>query len=156
MKMEGTPMQHQKNQYVHLGVMTLLSFVAMYWLMYAMVDSTADVYNNLNQVYMAGLMAAPMVLIELAVMRGMYHDKRLNIVLVIGATVAGVLCFTLIRLQTAITDSQFLRSMISHHSSAILMCQEAPLTDARIRDLCRSIISGQRAEIDAMKRLLAE
>jgi uncharacterized protein (DUF305 family) len=149
-------MQHQENHYVHLGAMTLLSFVAMYWLMYAMVDSSASVYNNLNQLYMAGLMAAPMVLIELAVMRGMYHDKRLNIVLMIGATVAGILCFTLLRQQTAITDRQFLRSMIPHHSGAILMCQEASITDARIRDLCGSIIAGQRAEIDTMKRLLAE
>ena len=46
-------------------------FVATYALMYAMVDRFANVYSNLNQVYMAGLMTAPMVLIELAVMRSM-------------------------------------------------------------------------------------
>ena len=38
-----------------------LSFVAMYALMYAMVDQWANVYNNVNQFYMAGLMAAPML-----------------------------------------------------------------------------------------------
>lgn len=46
--------------------MTLLSFAAMYVLMYAMVDRFGNVFNNVNQVYMAGLMAAAMVLIELA------------------------------------------------------------------------------------------
>jgi hypothetical protein len=47
--------------YCLLGI-TLLSFVALYILMYAMVDRFANVLNNRNQVYMAGLMAAPMVL----------------------------------------------------------------------------------------------
>ena len=37
------------------------SFVSMYALMYAMADRFANVYMNLNQVYMAGLMTAPMV-----------------------------------------------------------------------------------------------
>ncbi|MBD4094069.1 DUF305 domain-containing protein, partial [Xanthomonas citri pv. citri] len=49
-----------------------LSFVAMYALMYAMVDQWANVYNNVNQFYMAGLMAAPMLLIELWLMSSMY------------------------------------------------------------------------------------
>ena len=31
-------------------------------------------YNNINQVHMAGLMAAPMVVIELLVMRAMYQN----------------------------------------------------------------------------------
>jgi hypothetical protein len=40
-----------------------------------MVDRFANVYPNLNQFYMAGLMAAPMVLIELALMGHMYPNK---------------------------------------------------------------------------------
>jgi hypothetical protein len=56
---------HSRN-HVNLLIMTVLMFIAMYWLMYAMVDRLANVYPNLNQVYMAGLMTAPMVLIELA------------------------------------------------------------------------------------------
>lgn len=46
----------------------------MYLLMYAMVNTVDNVYVNVNQVYMASLMTAPMVIIELLVMRGMYHD----------------------------------------------------------------------------------
>jgi hypothetical protein len=37
--------------------------------MYAMVNTFDDVSNRVNQVYMAGLMTAPMVAIELVVMR---------------------------------------------------------------------------------------
>jgi hypothetical protein len=45
--------------YVRLAIMTALSFISMYVLMYAMVNRFANVYNNLNQFYMAGLMTAP-------------------------------------------------------------------------------------------------
>lgn len=142
--------------YRHLGIMTALSFIAMYVLMYAMVNAIDNVYMNFNQVYMAGLMAAPMVLIELVVMRGMYRDKRLN-GLIAGATVvAAVAFFLFIRNQTTIGDRQFLRSMIPHHASAILMCNEASISNADIKRLCQNILSGQQAEIDQMKAMLGE
>ncbi|HMB25049.1 MAG TPA: hypothetical protein VKP08_19540, partial [Anaerolineales bacterium] len=51
--------------YSHLLIMAVLSFIAMYILMYAMVNVIGNVYNNFNQFYMAGLMTAPMVIIEL-------------------------------------------------------------------------------------------
>ena len=143
-----------ESHYRHLAIMTGLSFVAMYVLMYAMVDRLANVYMNVNQVYMAGLMAAPMVLIELAVMRGMYRDKRLNAVAAGGALIAGVAFLFLIRQQAAVGDRQFLRSMIPHHAGAILMCSEAPVTDAEIRSLCQNILMSQQAEIDQMKAML--
>ena len=144
------------NHYPRLFAMTGLSFAAMYVLMYAMVDSPASIYNNLNQVYMAGLMASPMLLMELLLMGGMYHNRRLNALLMMGAVVAGCVFFLLIRQQTAISDRQFLRSMIPHHSGAILMCQESALTEPRIRELCRAIVTSQEEEISAMKALLGE
>jgi uncharacterized protein (DUF305 family) len=61
----------------------------------------------------------------------------------------------LIRQQSAIGDSQFLRSMIPHHAGAILMCRQAPIRDAEIKDLCRSIIASQQREIDQMKAALS-
>lgn len=138
--------------------MIVLSFISMYVLMYSMAKSFADVYNSLNQVYMAGLMTAPMVVIELWLMACMFKDKKLNaVVIVVGLGLgAGILFFTLIRQQTLISDRQFLRSMIPHHSGAILMCEEAPLQDQRIKDLCKEIISSQRREIDQVRALLEE
>jgi uncharacterized protein (DUF305 family) len=140
----------KENHYRHLGVMAALSFVAMYLLMYAMVNSADNVYMNMNQIYMAGLMTAPMVIIELFVMRAMYHDKRRNALLVAASVVAGILMFVFIRQQTAVTDRQFLRSMIPHHAGAILMCDRAPLEDPEILALCKGIMSSQQAEIDQM------
>lgn len=148
---------HASNtHYGRLGIMTALSFIAMYFLMYAMVNALDNVYMSFNQVYMAGLMAAPMVLIELTLMSSMYHNKRLNALIAGAAVVAAVAFFLFIRRQTAIGDRQFLRSMIPHHAGAILMCSEAPIRDADIRRLCQNILSSQQAEIDQMKAMLGE
>jgi uncharacterized protein (DUF305 family) len=144
------------NHYARLIAMTALSFVSMYVLMYAMVDSSTSVYNNLNQVYMAGLMTAPMVVIELALMGGMYHNKRLNALLAAAAVALGAVFFLFIRQQTAIADVQFLRSMIPHHSGAILMCEEASIRNPKIQELCKNIISSQQTEIDQMRNILRE
>lgn len=143
-----------KSHYGRLGIMTALSFVAMYFLMYAMVNALDNVYMNFNQVYMAGLMAAPMVLIELGLMGSMYHKKRLNALIAGAAVVAAVVFFLFIRRQTAIGDRQFLRSMIPHHAGAILMCQQASIGDADIKRLCQNVLSSQQAEIDQMKVML--
>ena len=142
--------------YIRLVAMIVLSFISMYVLMYSMANSFADVYNSLNQVYMAGLMTAPMVVVELWLMSRMYNDRKLNAVVFVVSVAAGILFFTSIRQQTLISDRQFLRSMIPHHSGAILMCEEAPLQDQRIKELCKEIISGQRREIDQMRALLEE
>ena len=144
------------NHYLRLAAMIVVSFISMYVMMYAMVNTPGDIYNSLNQVYMAGLMTAPMVVIELLLMVGMYKNKKLNTLLIAASCVAGMVCFLLIRQQTAISDGQFLRSMIPHHSGAGLMCEDAAIQDPRIKDLCKTIISGQRSEIEQMRRLLQE
>ena len=73
-----------------------------------------------------------------------------------ASSIAIVGCWLLIRQQAAISDTQFLRSMIPHHASAILMCQQAPIQDPAIKDLCKGIVTGQQAEIDLMKAKLIE
>lgn len=140
--------------YLKLALMTVLMFIVMYALMYAMVDRFANVYSNLNQLYMAGLMTAPMVLIEMALMRSMYAHRRLNTIIVACSVMLGIACWLGIREQAGIGNEQFLRSMIPHHAGAILMCNEASASSAEIRDLCSKIVSGQQQEITEMKALL--
>ena len=149
-------MNHNQNHYASLVAMTALSFASMYVLMYAMVDSLSDVYNNVNQFYMAGLMTAPMVVIELLLMRSMFRNWRTNAIIVAVAMTAGVACYALIRQQSGVSDDQFLRSMIPHHSGAILMCQEARIQNPEIQTLCKGIVSSQQAEIDQMREILRE
>ncbi len=146
--------KHGDGQYGRLLMMMAVSFLAMYALMYAMVDSWGNVYHNVNQFYMAGLMSAPMLLIELVLMSKMYPSRRWNLILGLGTAVFMALCWFGIREQAAVNDGQFVRSMIPHHAGAILMCEQNRLTDPDLQRLCQDIISSQRAEIAQMKAIL--
>ena len=144
----------EKRHYRALALMAAIHFVAMYVLMYAMVDSFEQVVPNNNNLYMAALMTSPMLLIEIVLMRSMYPNRRYNTIVIVVGLVLLVGAFAMIRKQTAIGDTQFLKSMIPHHSGAILMCRESAVTDPRVRDLCRSIIESQQREIEEMETLL--
>lgn len=144
----------QSNHYSRFLVMIALHFIAMYIFMYAMVNAFSNVFNSFNQVYMAALMTASMVLIELPLMASMYKSKTLNAIIIAVGLIVLVGSFVLIRKQGAISDRQFLRSMIPHHAGAILMCKEASIQDQGIKDLCKNIIASQQAEIDQMKARL--
>ncbi len=144
------------HHYRKLVTMALLSFIAMYILMYAMVNSLSNVFMNVNQFYMAGLMTSPMVIIEIVVMWSMYSNKKFNIIVLAVSAALLILFYVMIRQQTAVGDKQFLRSMIPHHAGAILMCEEAEITDPEIKKLCEQIRVSQQAEIDQMKARLTE
>ena len=130
--------------------MFVLHLIAMYVLMYAMVDTFANIHPNHNQFYMAALMAAPMVILELLIMGSMYPKKKLNAGIIAAGVLLLVCSFVFIRQQVAIGDEQFLKSMIPHHAGAILMCEKAHLGDAEIKELCGGILSGQKSEIEWM------
>lgn len=141
--------------YERFAIMLVLSFVCMYALMYAMVDRLSNVLPNFNQFYMAGLMTAPMAILELLLMGSMYPDRRKNVVIFVAVIVALVAFWLAIRMQVAIDDRQFLKSMVPHHAGAILMCEEAKVSDPEIKALCQNIVKGQQREIDQMKAILA-
>lgn len=150
--MEDT--KNAKSMYLNLAIMVVLSFISMFVFMYMMVDSFNNVYPNLNQFYMAGLMTAPMIIIEIFVMWSMYNNKTANLIIA-GVSLVLLILFTVfIRYQTAVGDEQFLKSMIPHHAGAILMCDNPNLQDPEILELCSQIKKSQQREIDQMVRIL--
>ena len=95
MKHDDMKMEHggmMKNHYLRLLLMVVLSFISMYVFMYAMVNVFANVFSNFNQFYMAGLMTAPMIIIEMALMGGMYPNKKLNLA-IMGVSLIALLGF---------------------------------------------------------------
>lgn len=145
-----------EGHYGKLALMAILSFASMYVLMYSMVDRFANVVPNVNQFYMAGLMTMPMLIIEVLLMSAMYPDKRRNGLIIAVSTLALVGFFWFIRQQTAVSDRQFVKSMIPHHAAAILMAKEAELKDPELVKLKDDIITAQEKEIAQMKAKLAQ
>jgi len=140
--------------YKHLAIETAISAVVMFLVMYVMIDNLGSFYLNINQFYMTLMMVAPMVIIMILSMWSMYRNKRANYILVAVSVVFFALSWALIRWQYPVGNVQFLRSMIPHHSGAILMCREADLTDPELIKLCDGIIKSQQEEIDRMKAIL--
>jgi uncharacterized protein (DUF305 family) len=145
---------HKHNNYVMLVVNVVLGLAVMYVAMFAMVASGNEFFNNINMFYMALMMAAPMGPIMILTMSSMYPHKAMNMAFHAGFAVLFIAAFFAIRQQALVGDRQFLRSMIPHHSGAILMCRQATLTNPELRTLCGNIIRSQAEEIAQMKSLL--
>lgn len=140
--------------YLKLGLELVIHFVIMYLVMYTMIASLSHFRLNLNNLYMTLMMVTPMAPLMLVLMRHMYPSKRINIVVSATAIVVFALSFWGMRTQMAVSDEEFLRSMIPHHSGAILMCREAAIADPEVRQLCRDIVESQEREITQMEAIL--
>jgi len=132
-----------------------LGLAVMYVVMFSMIDGWHDFRNNLNMLYMAVTMWAPMGIFMLATMPGMFPKKLMNITLYAAFALLTIGSFWATRSQAAIDNRQFVASMIPHHSGAILMCSEAKLSDPELVTLCSQIVRNQRQEIDQMNKIAA-
>lgn len=146
---------HHTHSYRNLAVELAIEFVIMYFVMYTMIDSLSDLHININNAYMTLMMVAPMALVMMVSMRSMFTRTRVNTAIAAASVIVFGLSFWAMRTQAAVDDQAFLRSMIPHHSGAILMCQQASLTDPRIIKLCQDIVESQQTEIAQMESLLA-
>ncbi|HEU4528143.1 MAG TPA: DUF305 domain-containing protein [Actinomycetota bacterium] len=143
------------SSYRKLAIVMAINAVVMFLLTYALIDSLDHFHVNINRIYMALMMVAPMVILMVIVMRSMFGNMRLNIALLAGAAAVFLGSFFLARSQTPVGNEQFLRSMIPHHSSAILMCERSSITDPQIVTLCEEIVRAQEREIAEMEAILS-
>jgi hypothetical protein len=143
-----------ENSYKKLALAISINTVIMFLLTYIMIDTIGDFRISLNNIYMALIMAAPMVIVMLLVMHSMFMNKKLNVGLHVTFGVVIILLFFLIRNQVFIGNEQLLRSMTPHHSEAILVCERSAIDDPEIVELCGEIIRTQEEEIAQMNAIL--
>jgi uncharacterized protein (DUF305 family) len=146
--------QMAAKNYRMLGISFVVMLILMYLIMFTMIYSLGEFIQNINFFYMAIMMATPMTVMMPLMMGSMYPDRKLNLIVYVGCALLFVLAFIGIRTQALVGDTQFLRSMIPHHSGAILMCEQANIKDPEIKTLCGEIIKSQAEEIDQMKGIL--
>jgi uncharacterized protein (DUF305 family) len=151
------PVRHGSHgrPYFMFWINMALGLAVMYVVMFSMIDGWHDFRNNLNMLYMAVTMWAPMGIFMLATMPGMFPNRRANIALYVVLALVTIGSFWATRSQAAIGNRQFIASMIPHHSGAILMCREAKLSDPELVALCSQIVRAQRQEIEQMNRIAA-
>lgn len=147
--------KHTDNgNYGKFGIMLSISFVIMYAVMFLNVASTDHVYLSLSRLYMTLLMVSPMAIVMLLMMKMMYPDKKKNLIIYVSGVVIFIVSLTLLRTQTPVTDVQYMKAMIPHHSSAILVSKHADITDPEVKKLAQQIIQSQEKEISQMKAAL--
>lgn len=62
----------------------------------------------------------------------------------------------MVRSQTRVDDTDYMKAMIPHHSIAILTSERAQISDPRVRELADEIIEAQKREIAEMKFLIED
>ena len=148
--------QENKSSYGTFAAMIGTSTVVMFGLMYLNTYAFSHIHWSETRVYMTFIMGAAMAVIMLSFMRGMYSNNRTNLAIYVGSLVVFVAALYLVRSQTTVQDSSYMRAMIPHHSIAILTSERAEIDDLRVRELADAIIEAQRREIQEMNWLLRD
>ena len=155
-KSEENNPNHSLAMYKRFALMAVAMFVAMYFIMYAMIDGLQNLIPNINNLYMTLLMVSAMLIIELWIMKGMYQNKKINRVIITFSLAIGIFSWFGIREQLFVGDKEFVKGMIPHHAAAVLMSEKAKLTDPELIELQKNILETQAKEIEFMKRKLKE
>lgn len=142
------------NQYKLFALMMSISFIIMYAVMFLNVDVFEHVMLSYTRTYMTILMVAPMAIFMLLFMWDMYKQKKLNYIIIGVAALLFVGTLTMLRQQTFISDVQWMKAMIPHHSSAIMVSQKADLKDPEAIQLAKDIIEAQKREIEQMQNMI--
>ncbi|HBM38982.1 hypothetical protein DSM110277_01150 [Sulfitobacter pontiacus] len=142
--------------YWRFFAMIITSTVVMFGLMYLNTYAIDHVFFSETRSYMALYMGAVMAVIMLAFMLGMYSNRGVNIAIFAGSALVFAVSLFLVRSQSTVDDTAWMRAMIPHHSIAILTSERANISDPRVRKLADDIIEAQRLEIDEMKALIAD
>jgi CDP-diglyceride synthetase len=147
-------MEMSQNNYPKFLLMLAVSFVVMYVVMYLNTYELDHVYFSLTRFYMTLLMITVMALVMLVMMPKMYPNKTMNGVIAGASLTVFVAALVMVRAQTFVDDTTWMKAMIPHHSIAILTSERATIKDPEVRKLADGIITAQKREIGEMKAMI--
>jgi hypothetical protein len=142
--------------YANLLAMVATSTAVMYAFMYWNTYRWSDVWLSGTRAYTAMLMGGTMLAIMLSFMLHMYRTRWLNLTLYAVSAILFAIGLFLVRSQVTVQDVSWMKSMIPHHSIAIMVSERAAITDPRARKLADEIIGAQEKEIGEMEYLIRQ
>lgn len=147
-------MHTKKNPYIKFAIIMAVSFVIMYSVMFLNVETFSHIFNSITRFYMTTLMITTMAISMLLFMWKMYPNRKINFGIIAFAAVSFFGTLYLLRTQTFITDIQYMKAMIPHHSSAIMTSSNVDFKDPELKKLAEDIIIAQEKEINQMKEMI--
>lgn len=149
---QGMPMM----SWGKFAAMIAASVIAMFLLMYQLIYSFDHATFSMNRLISSLVMGCVMTLIMLGFMWSMYKGMATKVAVLAAAVVLGVIILAVNRQQVLIGDTDFMRSMIPHHSIAINNARKSDIRDPRVKRLADEIIESQVREIAEMTWLLKD
>lgn len=149
-------MQHSTTHkpYTRFFIALLISFVIMYAIIFLNVNAADDIFLSLTRTYMSLLMVSSMMIVMLLMMGSMYKNKTKNIIILFSGAILFLTSLYFLRAQVFVSDHEYMKAMIPHHSSAILTSENADIKNPKVKELSNQIIEAQKKEISLMKDLL--
>jgi hypothetical protein len=131
--------------------MFVASFIIQYFIMsFIMSNNVANFSFSLGKFYISVIMGLLMVIYEIGV-HNITSKRLLKYLFLLGVFIV------LYRNQVFISDNQYLKEMIEHHSMALLTSSSKRQSDrADIADLANNIYNSQLQEITRMKNLIKQ
>ena len=130
----------------HYIVMFIISMLSgMLSTMNVWVTRFSDIRTSLNDIYMASLMTGWMFLFM-----GLVYQETTTFIFGTILTITSIVC---IRTQYGVTQDEYIKGMIPHHSMAVHMSKRLLEKPNTINTFLEKIIATQTEEIQFMKRL---
>jgi uncharacterized protein (DUF305 family) len=144
----------KSSSYKNFWITLAISFFIMYSVMFLNMDDSSHYHTSLTRIYMALLMVAPMAVVMMLMMGKMYPNKKTNLGIMVAGTLVFIISLVALRTQTPISDVQYMKAMIPHHSSAIMVSKRANIKDPEVKKLSEQIIKSQEEEITQMQNII--
>src|SRR5690606_30772054 len=101
--------------YTRFVAMIATATVVMFGLMYSTAYRWEHLWWSQTRLWMALYMGGAMAVIMLAFMRGMYKDRRKNLLIVAASAIVVAGALFLARSQETVHDVAWMKAMIPHH-----------------------------------------
>ncbi len=137
------------------SMMFVGSFLIQYFIMSTiMVFQFKHIQFSLGKFYMSLIMGLMMVFLEI-LMHDIYY-KNISYKYYLFTSILLLIIIYLYKNQINITDKEYLKEMIEHHSMALLTSNEIKkkTNNQQIKNLANNIINTQNDEINLMQNLV--
>jgi len=138
-----------------LAIMFIGSFIIQYFFMSTIMSNNMEnITNSLGKVYLSIIMGLYMMVLEIMMHDHQYTVFSMKYYIMIGCLI-GFFIY-LYRAQKYITDKEYLKEMIEHHSMALLTSNKIleKTDNYNVSKLAKNIIQKQEDEIRDMKGIL--
>ena len=139
-----------------LILMFIGSFIIQYFLMSSiMANQFENIRNSLGKVYLSVIMGLYMMVLEIMMHDHQYMVFSMKYYIIFGCLI-GFFIY-LYKAQKYITDKEYVKEMIEHHSMALLTSNKIleKTDNYNVSKLAKNIIQKQEDEIRDMKGILA-